>query len=267
MAEFFTPLNVEQAAIIGGDPHDIHYRQNSLGFQIVGGLYQLTLGLLQTGWKQGHQIELRFHKPITLPTSASYHTTLSGFELCDEKTTFTIGTVTPTKLGVREQVWAYSCRYAVSDKEIAIADVQVNWKNLQDVSGKAMLQVLPPGSYSEPFLLALLAVNLQANTLVRYFNEHREVLPLLHYPGLREGSESVLETKLTVLMEQPLSSLDAFTIYAAEPQAVPGSRREIVLAVKAEGAPSGSVLYSGEMQLTRMQRRALERKAGKVLSK
>ena len=259
MSTIFTPANTEAAAILGGDPHRIHYQQNELGFHLVGGIYQMMAALAQIGWLEGFQVELNFRAPMNQPTKAGFYINGNRFEFSESgKKPITEGMISQIKQWQTEPVWKHSCTYVVTDNVSDQAHLKANWDKMREVSPRALLAVLPPQNYSDASLAALSSVNLMANALGMYLKSHPEVLPTVSYQGVREeGTESVLERKLSVRMEGPLQSFREFTIYAAGPMAVTGRDKDVILAVQAE-TPFGN-LYSAQMQLVRMPNRVFNR--------
>ncbi len=251
MPEIFTSLNTEMAAILGGDPNSIHYRDNKFGTQIVGGLHQLAYALTQTGWKPGHQIEVKFLLPIKLPTAAAFYLTKDGFVFMGEAgQVLTSGELTliAEAFPANPSSYAYSCSYAITDDEIPV-DAMKDWKNLSRLPRSAARETLQSGSITD----LCLAVALQANTLARFLHEQKTVLPELYFPGVREGDTGVLESKLVLRMYDAPSQLDSLTIGAAPPRESPESKRNFVLNIGAGN------IYSAEMHLARIPLRVLQR--------
>ncbi len=252
MPEIFTSLNTELAAILGGDPNSIHYRKNSFDTQIVGGLHQLAYALTQTGWKPGHQIEVKFHLPIKLPTAATFHLIKDSFVFRGEAgQVLTSRELTPIAeaFPANPSSYAYSCSYAITDDEIPV-DTLKDWKNLNRLPRSTAREILQSGSITD----LCLAVALQANTLARFLHEQKTVFPELYFPGVREsGDTGILESKLVLRMYDAPSQLDSLTISAAQPRESPESKRNFVLNIGAGN------IYSAEMHLARIPLKVMQR--------
>lgn len=252
MPEIFTSLNTESAAILGGDPNSVHYRENSFGTQIVGGLHQLAYALTRTGWKPGHQLEASFHLPIKLPSAAAFYPTKDGFVFRDEAGhVLTSGALTPTEkaFALSNPGCAYSCSYEITDDEIPVDAVR-DWKNLDRLPRLTARETLQAGSITD----LCLAVVLQANTLARFLHGQKTIFPELYFPGVREGGNTgILESRLVLQMHDAPSRLDSVTISASLPFESAESKRSVVMRTGAGG------VYSAEMYLTKIPLQVLQR--------
>ena len=194
MNNLFTPLNVELAAIVCGDPNDIHYRSNPHDLQIAAGLHQLVIALDRVNAKKGHTLSVTFRRPIYVPGGAGFASDGDSFSFRNDKSVLAEGTICTTRSPEPKESIMKVGIYSIADTSPTGYD-RDSWENSTTIPRDALRQILPSTETTD-FSIAVLR---SINPFIRAMKDDRTLLREVSFPCAREeGSLAVLETGITI---------------------------------------------------------------------
>ena len=189
----FTRENSRLAALLHGDPNEVHLNQR-FGKTIAPGLMQLQGFLAMHGWQKDCVFDVSLINPVIVPCNATYSATENGYSLTEQDKTYATLTMVPLKKLDPKNVFK-TYRYSATDKETD--PESLDWRAYSSVPVDLVKRIVPPTDTRT--LQRLSFVGLAANALVRYLTENPTFLPEMFFPQAREDGEyAVLEQKLVL---------------------------------------------------------------------
>lgn len=217
MNNLFTPLNVELAAVVCGDPNDIHYRRNTYDLQIAAGLQQLVIALDRVNPEKGKTLRLTFKRPIYIPGGAGFFSDGDSFSFRNDKRVLTEGTVCTSLSPEAKKSHLKTSIYYIADTSPPGYEWHL-WENTTTIPRDVMHQILP-NTQTTDFSIAVLR---SINPFIRAMKEDRTLLPELSFPCARkEGSLALLETGISLDVHGARTQkFNTFTVKGYKPQII-----------------------------------------------
>ena len=206
--KFFTKENSRLAALIHGDPNEVHLNQR-FGKTIAPGLMQLQGFIALAGWKEDTVFDVDLTSSIVVPSDAEYYySTSSGYSIKNANNTFAKAKIrTETKFNIQECSQSYKYRLTKEN----INPECLDWRNYNSIPVELVREIVP--STDARTLERISCVGVAANALVRYLVDNPSFHEEMFFPQAREdGKYAVLEEKLVLHMGESNGELSEITL-------------------------------------------------------
>ncbi|VVB78278.1 Uncharacterised protein [uncultured archaeon] len=198
MEELFTTENSRLAALVHGDPNEIH-KNNRFGKIIAPGLMQLQGFISMFGWKEDHLLEVILKKPVVVPNlKLDYYMIEEGTcVLKDENEVYSEARLIPAQSMPNLSKGSTAYKYSFTEEDLILNDS--DWESYNLIPINSVKRIMPKAKTE--ILYNAAAVGVSANALVRMLKEDSSILPDLFFPVAREnGKNACLEDKLCLYM-------------------------------------------------------------------
>ncbi|MBS3079351.1 hypothetical protein J4218_04470 [Candidatus Pacearchaeota archaeon] len=193
MTSLFTPENSRLAALLHGDPNEVHLNSR-FGKIIAPGLMQLQGFIVANGWKENCLFDINLESPVIVPCNAVYSSVGHGGSLLDKDKTYATLNIRPLIKSDSPNV-VKSYRYSSTDRDIN--PETLDWRTYNCVPLNLVKRIVP--ETDRRTLTKIGFVGVAANALVRYLSENPDFLPEVFFPQAREnGQYALLEQRLVL---------------------------------------------------------------------
>ncbi|MFA5258502.1 MAG: hypothetical protein WC979_04185 [Candidatus Pacearchaeota archaeon] len=254
MTGLFTIENSRLAALVHGDPNEIH-KIDRFGKIIAPGLMQLQGFLSMSGWKEGHILEVLLKKAVVVPNlELDYSIKKDGsYVLSDGDNIYSQARIFPAISMPNFSSDFSPVNYSFTNEDLTLNDS--GWENYSKIPISSVKRIMPLAQDSIVYRAA--AVGVGANALVRLLKENPSISPDLFFPVVRENGENAcLEEKLCLYMGRSpdFETSHKFSLQAVPPKQNLDSRRGIIGSIVESFG-----LYALDIYLTKIPLRTLNR--------